>query len=98
MTSHIHFLVTPGSEDAISNTMKVIGSRYAYYFNKQLNRTGTLWEGRHKASLSQMSDFVRSCRFDMVSNLDRCLEAGQESTKSCTKNNPSVTFVTLNPF
>ena len=54
MTSHIHFLVTPGSEDAISNTMKVIGSRYAYYFNKQLNRTGTLWEGRHKASLVQL--------------------------------------------
>ena len=30
MTNHIHFLVTPDTSEAISNTMKVIGSRYAY--------------------------------------------------------------------
>ena len=41
--------------------MKVIGSRYAYYFNKQLNRTGTLWEGRHKASLIQSERYLVTC-------------------------------------
>ena len=27
MTNHVHFLVTPGNETAVSNTMKVAGSR-----------------------------------------------------------------------
>jgi putative transposase len=29
MTSHIHFLATPVTDTSISNTMKVVGSRYA---------------------------------------------------------------------
>ena len=61
MTNHIHFLVTPDTSEAISNTMKVIGSRYAYYFNKRLNCTGTLWEGRHKASLIQSERYLLTC-------------------------------------
>ena len=61
MTNHIHFLVTPDTSEAISNTMKVVGSRYAYYLNKQLNRTGTLWEGRHKASLIQSERYLLTC-------------------------------------
>ena len=51
MTNHIHFLVTPERADSVSLAMKVIGSRYAQYFNKAYKRTGTLWEGRHKSSL-----------------------------------------------
>ncbi|MBK8187587.1 MAG: transposase [Cellvibrio sp.] len=43
MTNHIHFLVTPSTEDAISVVMKQIGSRYAQYINKNSKRTGTLW-------------------------------------------------------
>ena len=61
MTNHIHFLVTPDTSEAISNTMKVVGSRYAYYLYKQLNRTGTLWEGRHKASLIQSERYLLTC-------------------------------------
>ena len=51
MTNHIHFLVTPESDDSISRLMSVVGSRYAYYFNKTYKRSGTIWEGRHKSSL-----------------------------------------------
>jgi putative transposase len=51
MTNHVHFLVTPDHADAVSNTMKAAGSRYAQYINKKYRRTGTLWEGRHRASL-----------------------------------------------
>ena len=43
MTNHIHFLVTPGSKTAISNTLKVVGSRYAQHINQAYRRTGTLW-------------------------------------------------------
>lgn len=45
MTNHVHFLVTPENESAVSNVMKVAGSRYAQYINKKYRRTGTLWKG-----------------------------------------------------
>jgi putative transposase len=38
MTNHIHFLVTPERADSISAAMRVIASRYAYYFNKSYKR------------------------------------------------------------
>lgn len=61
MTNHIHFLVTPVNETAISNTMKVVGSRYAQYINKSYGRTGTLWEGRHRPSLVQSDRYLLTC-------------------------------------
>ena len=61
MTNHVHFLATPDNEVAISNTMKVVGSRYAQYINKKYRRTGTLWEGRHRASLVQSERYLLTC-------------------------------------
>lgn len=61
MGNHIHFLVTPAHKTSISNTMKVVGSRYAYYFNKSYARTGTLWEGRHRSSLVQSDRYLLTC-------------------------------------
>jgi putative transposase len=61
MTNHIHFLVTPEDSDSISRAMSVIGSRYAYYFNKAYKRTGTIWEGRHKSSLIQSDRYFLTC-------------------------------------
>ena len=61
MTNHVHFLVTPDDETAVSRTMKVVGSRYAQYVNKKYRRTGTLWEGRHRASLVQSERYLLTC-------------------------------------
>ena len=61
MTNHIHFLVTPENPDSISRAMSVIGSRYAYHFNKVYKRTGTVWEGRHKSSLIQSDRYLLAC-------------------------------------
>ncbi len=61
MNNHVHFLVTPQNEDAISNTMRVVGSRYAQAVNKRFGRTGTLWEGRHRASLVQSDRYLLAC-------------------------------------
>lgn len=61
MTNHIHFLVTPETEDAISTTMKVVGSRYAQYINLKYKRTGTLWEGRHRSSMIQTEKYLLTC-------------------------------------
>lgn len=61
MTNHIHLLATPTTKESISNTMKVVGSRYAQYINKKYKRTGTLWEGRHKSSLVQTDKYFLTC-------------------------------------
>lgn len=61
MTNHIHFLLTPETESSISNTMQVVGSRYAQYINLKYKRTGTLWEGRHRSSLVQSNKYFLTC-------------------------------------
>lgn len=61
MTNHVHFLVTPETSDSISRLTRVVGSRYAYYFNKTYKRTGTVWEGRHKSSLVQSDRYFLTC-------------------------------------
>lgn len=61
MTNHIHVLATPLDKTSISNTMKVVGSRYAQYINKTYKRTGTLWEGRHRSSLVQTEKYFLTC-------------------------------------
>ena len=61
MTNHIHFVVTPDTETSISNTMKVVGSRYAQYVNRKYSRTGTLWEGRHRSSLIDCDNYLLAC-------------------------------------
>ena len=61
MTNHIHVLATPEDKSSISNTMKVVGSRYAQYINKKYKRTGTLWEGRHRSSLVQTERYFLTC-------------------------------------
>ena len=60
MTNHIHFLATPETETGLSNTSKVVGSRYAQYMNKRYRRTGVLWERRHRSSLVQQPACVLS--------------------------------------
>jgi putative transposase len=61
MTNHIHFIVSSAETDAISNTMKVVGSRYAFHFNKRHGRSGTLWEGRHHSSLIDSERYLLTC-------------------------------------
>ena len=61
MTNHIHFLATPERVPSISETMKAVGSRYAQYINRKYRRTGTLWEGRHRASLVQSDRYFLTC-------------------------------------
>jgi len=56
-----HLLVKPEQPDSISRATSVIGSRYAYYFNKTYKRTGTVWEGRHKSSLVQSDRYFLTC-------------------------------------
>lgn len=53
--------MTPSDTMGISRTMQSIGRRYVQYINKTYRRSGTLWEGRHKASLVQAESYLFTC-------------------------------------
>ena len=61
MSNHVHLLVTPPNADATSRMMQYIGRRYVPYVNREYRRSGTLWEGRFKASLVQGQRYLFSC-------------------------------------
>ena len=51
MTNHIHLLATPAFADSISKTFQSAGRKYVQYFNFTQKRSGTLWEGRYRATV-----------------------------------------------
>ena len=61
MTNHVHFLVTPTHEDSLPKTFQSLGRRYVQYFNKTYERTGTLWEGRYRATLIESEAYLLTC-------------------------------------
>jgi putative transposase len=62
MTNHVHLLLTPNAEWAISRLMQFLGRRYVRYFNFQYRRTGTLYEGRFKSSIVQTRKYLLACQ------------------------------------
>ncbi len=61
MTNHVHFLMTPNLENSISKVMQSLGRRYVQYYNYTYCRTGTLWEGRYKATLIDSEQYLLTC-------------------------------------
>ncbi len=61
MTNHVHLLITPHKKDGISKAMQMVGRYYVQYFNKTYQRTGTLWEGRYKATLIDSDHYALVC-------------------------------------
>jgi len=61
MTNHVHLLATPRAAVGISRMMQSIGRRYVYYINWMYKRSGTLWEGRYKASLIESEQHLLVC-------------------------------------
>jgi putative transposase len=51
MTNHVHLLLTPANASGASQLLQALGRYYVRYINSTWKRTGTLWEGRFKASL-----------------------------------------------
>ena len=61
MTNHVHFIMTPSMQDGIGRVMQSVGRRYVQYFNRKYNRTGTLWEGRYRATLIDSERYLLTC-------------------------------------
>jgi putative transposase len=58
MTNHIHLLVTPVKGNSISLFMQFLGRRYVPYINHKYGKSGSIWEGRYKASLIQKEAYL----------------------------------------
>ena len=62
MTNHVHLLMTPYEESSsIAKVLQSVGRRYVQYFNRTYQRTGTLWEGRYKATLIESESYLLTC-------------------------------------
>ena len=61
MTNHVHLLVTPTDEESLPKTLQSLGRRYVQYFNTTHQRTGTLWEGRYRATLIESETYLFTC-------------------------------------
>ena len=61
MTNHVHLLMTPHSEHSIGKAIQSLGRYYVQYFNYTYCRTGTLWEGRYKATLIDSEHYLLLC-------------------------------------
>jgi putative transposase len=61
MTNHVHLLVTPAHEDTLARVFKSLNLRYVRHINARENRTGTIWEGRHRAALIDSDAYFLTC-------------------------------------
>ncbi len=61
MTNHVHLLITPHEEQSLSKALQMVGRYYVQYFNYCYQRTGTLWEGRYKATLIDSESYLLTC-------------------------------------
>ena len=61
MTNHVHLLITPHEEAGLGKTLQMLGRYYVQYYNYSYQRTGTLWEGRYRATLIDSEAYLLTC-------------------------------------
>jgi putative transposase len=61
MPNHVHLLATPADAASAPKVMQSVGRRYVYYFNRRYQRTGTLWEGRYRATAVDTDSYLFEC-------------------------------------
>lgn len=61
MTNHVHLLVTPNGPAGVARMMQSIGRVYVPYFNAAHSHSGTLWEGRYRATIVDADTYLLTC-------------------------------------
>ena len=76
MTNHIHLLATPGEEDSITKVFQSVGRKYVQYFNFNYQRSGTLWEGRYRATVVDSDRYLLTVmRYIELNPVRACIAA-----------------------
>ncbi|EXJ13603.1 transposase [Imhoffiella purpurea] len=79
MPNHFHLLVTPHVENGIGKLMQYVGRYYVQYFNHRYDRTGTLWEGRYRATLVEPKGYLQAVSHYVEANPVRAGLVGHPS-------------------
>jgi len=61
MTNHVHLLVTPETASSLPMTMRHVNWRFSNRANEARERTGSLWEGRYRASVVDAEPYFFAC-------------------------------------
>lgn len=61
LPEEIQLLATPPQPQALSRMMQRLGRRYVAWFNRRHGRSGTLWEGRFRASVLDSARYLLPC-------------------------------------
>lgn len=61
MTNHIHLLVTPEDQYSIGRMLQKVSRHFGPYLHHTYGTSGSIWEGRYKASLVQTEFYFLAC-------------------------------------
>ena len=61
MADHVHLVVTPAAAGALGRLMQRTGRRYVAWFNRRHGRSGTLWDGRFRATVLDPDRYLLAC-------------------------------------
>jgi putative transposase len=61
MPNHLHLLATPAGEDGLGTMMQKLGRLYVPWFNAKYGRSGTLFQGRFRASIVDPDQYFLAC-------------------------------------
>lgn len=62
LPEHLHLLVTPKNAEGLAKFMQWLGRAYVPYYNRKYQRSGTLWQGRFRATVLEARHFfIPSC-------------------------------------
>lgn len=61
MDNHVHLLATPQTIESLPKWMQSVGRSYVRYFNDLNQRSGTLWDGRYRATIVQTERYLLPC-------------------------------------
>jgi putative transposase len=62
MTNHVHLLLTPNQQGAVSDLMRRVNLRFVQAMNRRYGRTGCGWENRFWSSIVENSDYFLRCQ------------------------------------
>lgn len=61
LPNRVQLLVTPSDEPGLGKLMQALGRRYVPFFNSRHRRSGSLWEGRYRATVVDADAYFMEC-------------------------------------